>query len=74
MQESPMTQPDTAQTAAAMVCVFDALASSIDPTGRVMRDATKALRDGLAMADAFNSKSDAQEIVRAFLEHVENPE
>ncbi len=65
-------QPDTAQTILAASCILDAALSALDPSGRALRETTRTLRQGLALADEMGvANTDAAEIVKQVLENLE---
>jgi hypothetical protein len=68
-----MSSLDTNQTALALACVVDALASAIDPTGASLRRARRHLNDGLLLAEQMDAaNSPVAEIVRGLLANLEH--
>ncbi len=58
----------------ALTCLFDALVSSIDPSGCALKRGYEALRAGLALADGAGAKSEAAGIIHQFLVQVDGIE
>jgi hypothetical protein len=70
-----MSSLDTTQTALALACVVDALASAIDPTGASLRRARCHLNDGLLFAEQMDAaNSPVAEIMRGLIANLEEME
>ena len=55
----------------ALACVADALASSIDPTGRAVERMCDVLETGLSLTTDEGRASEAAAIIRQVLEHLD---
>lgn len=66
-----MSSLDANQTAVALACVVDALASAVDPTGAVLRRARFTLSAGYFMAKERGVESDASEVVRKLIANLD---
>ncbi len=66
-----MSSLDANQTAIALACVIDAIASAVDPTGATLRRAHLSLSAGLHMAEEMGVESDASEVVRKLIANLD---
>jgi hypothetical protein len=70
-----MTPHETQQIATALAAVVDAALSSLDPSGVALRRVGWHLREGLKLAEEIGAAdNDAANIVRAFVENIEETE